>query len=258
MGVGCLLPPLSSGGAQVPAPSFRFHTPLIAPDGRISRIRLSDRASRLHPRRAATKLYEAYATEVPVPVREWISPAPASPRLMFASQPPASPHRGAIVERPIRGTDGAYLEVGRPTAQRPVQLAHHLYGLLPRRFSGSQRTNCLDHAPDAFLRRPHTRIGAPRRPFMHPPERVTEHLPGRPFTHWETPPLHGAHPKLPLANGRYRATQSGALVGPTRGLLVIVGAAGGRAATISRLHCACRSSSRLLVAVVAAYPGSQA
>ena len=52
-----LLPPLSSsGGASLVLPWLRFHTPLIEPDMQISRIRLSDKTSRLHPRRAATKL----------------------------------------------------------------------------------------------------------------------------------------------------------------------------------------------------------
>jgi hypothetical protein len=82
------LPPLSSGGTQVPGPWLRFHTPLIEPDVRICRIRLSARTSRLHPRRAAAKLREAYESEVPVRVREWIRPAPASPRFVLASQPP--------------------------------------------------------------------------------------------------------------------------------------------------------------------------
>src|SRR6516225_9198330 len=58
------------------------------PDVRISRIRLSDRTSRLHPRRAASKLCETYESEVPVEVREWISPAPTSPRFVLAAQPP--------------------------------------------------------------------------------------------------------------------------------------------------------------------------
>ena len=50
VGMGCLLPPLSSGGARVPKPWLRFHTPLIEPDMQVARIRLSDRTSRLHPR----------------------------------------------------------------------------------------------------------------------------------------------------------------------------------------------------------------
>ena len=62
-------PPLSSGGASLAQPWLRFHIPLIEPDRRISRIRLSDKTSRLHPRRAATKLGQAYEPEVLVKVR---------------------------------------------------------------------------------------------------------------------------------------------------------------------------------------------
>ena len=51
LGSGCLLPPLSFGGAQVPGPSLRFHTPLIEPDMQISRIRLSDKNSRFRVQR---------------------------------------------------------------------------------------------------------------------------------------------------------------------------------------------------------------
>jgi hypothetical protein len=40
---------------EVVQPWLRFHIPLIEPDGRISRIRLSDKTSRLHPRHVVTK-----------------------------------------------------------------------------------------------------------------------------------------------------------------------------------------------------------
>src|ERR1700757_3968498 len=96
-----LLPPLSSGGALPVRPWLRFHTSLIEPDMQICRIRLSDKTSRLHPRRAATKLGQAYEPEVPVKVREWISSALASPDLVLEAQPPAQPHSRVIVERPI-------------------------------------------------------------------------------------------------------------------------------------------------------------
>ena len=46
LGRACLFPPLSSGGALVVRPWLRFHIPLIEPDVRISRIRLSDKTSR--------------------------------------------------------------------------------------------------------------------------------------------------------------------------------------------------------------------
>ena len=63
-----LLPPLSFGGASLARPWLRFHTPLIEPDMQICRIRLPDKTSRLHPRRAPTKPCEAYELEVPVKV----------------------------------------------------------------------------------------------------------------------------------------------------------------------------------------------
>ena len=47
VGRACLFPPLSSGGALVDQPWLRFHIPLIEPDVQISRIRLSDKTSRL-------------------------------------------------------------------------------------------------------------------------------------------------------------------------------------------------------------------
>ncbi len=46
---------------------------------RIARIRLSDKTSRLRPRRAAPTLGQTYEPEVLVEVREWIRPASASP-----------------------------------------------------------------------------------------------------------------------------------------------------------------------------------
>src|SRR5258706_14436405 len=84
-----LFPPLSSGGALVVRPWLRFHTPLIEPDRRLSRIRLSDKTSRLRPRHVAPERGQAYEPIVPVKVREWISPALASPDLVLDAQPPA-------------------------------------------------------------------------------------------------------------------------------------------------------------------------
>src|SRR5580693_4149370 len=83
----------------------RFHIPLIEPDMQISRIRLSDETSRLRPRLAAPTRGQAYETVMPVEVREWIRPAPASPELVLVAQPPAQPHGCVVVERPIRLTD---------------------------------------------------------------------------------------------------------------------------------------------------------
>src|SRR6516165_10719762 len=100
-----LLPPLSFGGASLARPWLRFHIPLIEPDWRISRNRLSDKTSRFRPRLAAPTRGQAYETVMPVEVREWIRPAPASPDLVLEAQPPAQPHRCVVVERPIRFSD---------------------------------------------------------------------------------------------------------------------------------------------------------
>src|SRR6202008_1552356 len=55
-----LLPPLSFGGASLVRPWLCFHTPLSEPDVQISRIRLSDKTSRLRPRLAAPTRGQAY------------------------------------------------------------------------------------------------------------------------------------------------------------------------------------------------------
>src|SRR5436189_1689418 len=112
----------------------------------ISPIGLSDKTSRLHPRHVVPQRGQAYEPEVPVKVREWISPALASPDLVLEAQPPTQPHSSVVVERPLRLVDGAYLEVVRPSAQRAVQLAHQPCGVLPCHRPDGQRMDFLDHA----------------------------------------------------------------------------------------------------------------
>jgi len=95
-----LLPPLSFGGASLVRPWLRFHTPLIEPDWRISRIRLSDKTSRLHPRHVVPQPAQAYEPEVPVKVREWIG-------LVDLSNAPLAPEtrrRGAPADRVVTKT----------------------------------------------------------------------------------------------------------------------------------------------------------
>jgi hypothetical protein len=94
-----------------------FPHPLIEPDLRIARNRLSDKTSRLRPRHVVPKPAQAYEPVVPVEVREWVAPAPSSPDFVLGAQP----HCCVSVERPIRLADGSYLEVVRPSAQRTVQ-----------------------------------------------------------------------------------------------------------------------------------------
>ena len=83
------MPPLSSGGALVVQTMAPFHIPLIEPDVRSYRIRLSDKTSRLRPRHVVPKPAQAYEPEVPVKVLKWISPALASPDFVLEAQPRA-------------------------------------------------------------------------------------------------------------------------------------------------------------------------
>ena len=57
-----------SGPGRFPLPQLRFHVPLIEPDMQISRIRLSDKTSRLRPRHIAPKRSQSHEPEVPVEV----------------------------------------------------------------------------------------------------------------------------------------------------------------------------------------------
>ena len=59
VGWAYLLPPLSSGGASLAQPWLRFHIPLIEPDVRNERIRLSEKVSRCRPRETTRPRGEA-------------------------------------------------------------------------------------------------------------------------------------------------------------------------------------------------------
>src|SRR5215213_8883851 len=85
-----------TGSAMAPFPHPAHRT------GQADLPHLSDKTSRLHPRRAATKLGQAYEPEALVKVREWISSALASPEFVLEPQPPAQPHSCVVVEHPIR------------------------------------------------------------------------------------------------------------------------------------------------------------
>ena len=62
------MPPLSSGGASLGRPWLRFHTPLIEPDRRISRIRLSDKTSRRLSRATPSAASEHHVELIGFPI----------------------------------------------------------------------------------------------------------------------------------------------------------------------------------------------
>ena len=89
LGTAYLLPPLSFGGVSIALPSLRFHTPLVAPNGRISRIRRSDKYSCFRPRKVAGS--ERQIDQSQFFIEELIGEACQSPalNLVFPAQPPS-------------------------------------------------------------------------------------------------------------------------------------------------------------------------
>jgi hypothetical protein len=68
LGVAYLFPALSSAGASIAQPCSVSTLPLIKPDVRISRIRLSDKDSCLRPRDVAVAQAELDKAQLPVKV----------------------------------------------------------------------------------------------------------------------------------------------------------------------------------------------
>jgi hypothetical protein len=94
------LPTLSSVGASRAEPCFRLHTPLIEPDMRISRFRLSEKGSRCRPRESARPFGKADETQHVV---QGCLGKPLGPRHHFVlgTQPLAQPLAGVAFHSPI-------------------------------------------------------------------------------------------------------------------------------------------------------------
>ena len=99
---------------------LRFHIPLIKPDVRVSRIRLSDRRSRVRPRKVARPLRQPDEVERLVQVR--IGEACGSPtlHLMLPSQPLAQPAGRVSIHGPVGFAHRAEAEVVGPPAEPVV------------------------------------------------------------------------------------------------------------------------------------------
>ena len=118
LGGAYLLPALSSAGASLAPPCFRFHTPLVEPDVRICRIRLSEKThaiakSQLHVTLSATSENKSGVARLvailPFP-RRFLRPpsteAPSLPRPYPASSvlrasPPSQSARPISHEPPV-------------------------------------------------------------------------------------------------------------------------------------------------------------
>src|ERR1700692_3805364 len=101
LGGAYLLPTLSSVGASRAGPCFRLHTPLIEPDVRICRIRLSEKVSRGRPREIALPLGKADETQHfgQRCLRRLLDPRPHP--FVLGTQPLTQPFAGVTFHRLI-------------------------------------------------------------------------------------------------------------------------------------------------------------
>jgi len=101
LGVAYLLSALSSAGASIAAPCFRFHIPLIEPDVRIPRFRLSEKGSRGRSREIARPLGKADDAQH---LWQGVLRKPLGPRpyqFVLGTQPLTQPLAGVLFHRPI-------------------------------------------------------------------------------------------------------------------------------------------------------------
>src|SRR5688572_11492864 len=124
---------------------LRFHTPLIEPDRRFSRIRLSEKGSRVRPRKAAGPRGKTDQTKLIMQGRFW-KPLRRWPRqFVLGAQPPTQPRPSMSFHRPVGFTDRTETEVVGPSNHHPVELFHYCcliqQGLVPSGFAADRLTD---------------------------------------------------------------------------------------------------------------------
>jgi hypothetical protein len=154
-------PALSSAGASLTRPCFRFHTPLIELDVRISRFQLSEKGSRCRPRETARSLGKTYEAKhfVQACLRKSLGRRPHP--FVLGTQPLTQPLAGGLFHRLIGFADGPETEVVGPPNHRAVELRYYYrriqQGLIP---SGHLADRLAD-ADHPLLRGKRTYVRAP-------------------------------------------------------------------------------------------------
>ena len=132
LGVAYLLPALSSAGASLAAPCSVSTLPLIKPDLRISRIRLSDKDSCCRPRNVAVAQVESDQAQLSVEILVGIARDGLSRlNLVLATQPPAEPSHGMSSYNPVRLAHGTLAEVVRPSHHHEVEMRYLFFRVSP-------------------------------------------------------------------------------------------------------------------------------
>ena len=141
---------------------LRFHTPLVEPDVRFSRIRLSDKDSCVRPRDAARSSLELDEPQGVVDVTQGKACSPPSRHLVLPTQPLAEPVSSVAVHCPISPADRPQGEVVAPPVQDAVEPTY--YFLVVQQFPSTTRhlADLFTDAQDFLLRRSGTEIRSAR------------------------------------------------------------------------------------------------
>jgi len=127
---------------------LRFHLPLIKPDGRISRIRLSDKDSCCRPRNVAVAQAELGQSQRRVQVLVGEVCIAPSLLLVFPTQPPTEPFTGMVSDPSIGVADRTLAKVVRPTHHHLVESTDLLVHIQPAPPEigplANPATDCLD------------------------------------------------------------------------------------------------------------------
>src|SRR5665213_1671052 len=140
----------------------RFHTPLIEPDGRYSRIRLSEETSRFRPQKAARPLRKPNKTKRIVQGFVRKSPGRRPCHFVFGTQPLTQPLAGMSFHCPIGFADRSKTEVIGPTVHHLVEFPHHRLMIRLGSISSRFATDRLTDADHSLLGRNRAQIPAAR------------------------------------------------------------------------------------------------
>src|SRR5436190_7726654 len=110
------------------------YLPLIEPDGRISRIRLSDQKPHLRPQRETADSPDQFDQTKPfMELHVRVTLAVTRRFSMFPPQPPAEPSAGVLLHHLPGCRDVAETEVVGPAQQHRVEPVHFVLLVAPRR-----------------------------------------------------------------------------------------------------------------------------
>jgi len=153
LGTAYLLPALSIAGASIALPCSVSTLPLIKPDVRFSRIRLSDKDSCVRPRDVAIAQAELGKSQLVMQVFVGEACVTPTPQLVFPSQPLTDPLPGMVIDPSIGFIDWALAKVVRPSHHHAVETTDLLLRVQPTPIRAGQLADPATDRHDLLLRR---------------------------------------------------------------------------------------------------------